>query len=111
MKHLVRSSLRLVLLVLLVNTVHPHNLWVVYKTIPLLIYQNPFANFFGNGYQVREEVIRSKKIKINVNELPASPEFFDGAVGNMEVKSEVDHNTINANEAITYKLFRDGAEA
>ena len=69
---------------------------------------DPFANFFGNGYQVREEVIRSKKIKINVNELPASPEFFDGAVGNMEVKSEVDHNTINANEAITYKLTING---
>ena len=70
--------------------------------------RDPFANFFGNYYKTQEEIIRSKPIKIKVNELEKSPINFKGAVGNMNITSEVDKTTINANEAINYKLIITG---
>ena len=70
--------------------------------------RDPFANFFGSYYKTQEEIIRSKSIKIKVNELEKSPVNFKGAVGEMDVTSEVDNTTINANEAINYKLTITG---
>ncbi len=70
--------------------------------------RDPFANFFGGGYNTQDEFITSKAITINVSELPSSPANFNGAVGNMNIKSEVDNNSINANDAITYKLIITG---
>ena len=66
--------------------------------------RDPFANFFGGNYKVQEELIRSKPININVAELPRAPANFNGAVGNMNIKSEIDNININANNAINYKL-------
>ena len=70
--------------------------------------RDPFANFFRSYYKTQEEIIRSKSIKIKVNELEKSPVNFKGAVGEMDVTSEVDNTTINANEAINYKLTITG---
>jgi len=70
--------------------------------------RDPFANFFGSYYKTQEEIIRSKSIKIKVKELEKSPVNFKGAVGEMDVTSEVDNTTINANEAINYKLTITG---
>ena len=69
---------------------------------------DPFANFFGNNFQVREQLVSSKKIDINVSVLEDSPTNFNGAVGSMNISSEVDMNEINANEALTYKLTITG---
>ena len=69
---------------------------------------DPFANFFGNNFQVREQLVSSKKIDINVSGLANSPTNFNGAVGSMNISSEVDMNEINANEALTYKLTITG---
>jgi len=66
--------------------------------------RDPFANFFGGGHNIKEELISSKSISINVEGLPAPPTNYYGAVGQMKISSEVDNNTINANDAITYKL-------
>jgi hypothetical protein len=66
--------------------------------------RDPFANFFGGGHNIKQEVISSKAISINVEELPAPPTNYYGAVGHMDISSEVDNTTINANDAITYKL-------
>lgn len=66
--------------------------------------RDPFASFFGGGYNTQDEFITSKPITINVSELPNSPTNFNGAVGNMDIQSEVDNNIINANDAITYKI-------
>ncbi len=70
--------------------------------------RDPFANFFGRNHQIQEEFITSKPITIIVADLPTPPPKFKGAVGNMNIKSEVDNNTINANEAINYKLTITG---
>lgn len=70
--------------------------------------RDPFANFFGGGYNVQEEFISSKAIKIKVADLPNPPANFKGAVGKMSIKSTVDNTSINANDAITYKLTITG---
>mgnify|MGYP001274626265 CR=1 FL=1 len=70
--------------------------------------RDPFANFFGRNYQTQEEIIRSKSIKINVSDLPNPPTNFNGAVGNLRLESEVDNATVNANNAISYKVTIKG---
>jgi len=69
---------------------------------------DPFANIFGRNYQVQEELIRSKSITITVTDLPNPPYNFNGAVGDMSLKSEVDNTSISANDAITYKITITG---
>lgn len=66
--------------------------------------QDPFANFFNRGYTVQEELVTSKPITITVNNLPNTNTDFKGAVGNLDIDSEVDNIMVNANDAITYKL-------
>lgn len=70
--------------------------------------RDPFANFFGGSYNIQEEIIESKTITINVKDLPPPPSNFNGAVGYMNIASEVDKTTINANDAINYKLTITG---
>jgi hypothetical protein len=70
--------------------------------------RDPFANFFGRNYQTQEEIIRSKSITINVSDLPNPPTNFNGTVGNMRIESEVDNASVNANDAINYKITIKG---
>ena len=70
--------------------------------------RDPFANFF-NTYNVREEIISSKKITINVKDLPSpKPSNFSGGVGNFEISSKTDKNELNANDALTYTIKLTG---
>ena len=70
--------------------------------------RDPFANFF-NSYNLREEKISSKSLKIDVKELPTpKPKQFNGAVGNFEISSKVDKNEIQANDALTYTIKLTG---
>lgn len=65
---------------------------------------DPFASFF-NSYSVQEEFISSKPVKINVKSLPTPvPKNFIGIVGSLIVESSVDKNTVEANDAINYKI-------
>ena len=70
--------------------------------------RDPFANFFGGGYNIKEETISSKAITIKVADLSNPLPNFKGAVGKMSIKSSVDNTSINANNAITYKLTITG---
>jgi hypothetical protein len=70
--------------------------------------RDPFANFFGGSHNLQEEFIRSKPITIKVAKLSNPPANFKGAVGDMKIKSSVDNTSINANDAITYKLTITG---
>ncbi len=66
--------------------------------------RDPFANFF-NSYNVKEEFISSKEIKINVKALPNNePKNFNGTVGNYTISSSVDKFSLKTNEAVTYKI-------
>lgn len=70
--------------------------------------RDPFANFF-NTYNVREEIVSSKKITINVKDLPSpKPSNFSGGVGNFEISSKTDKNELNANDALTYTIKLTG---
>ena len=70
--------------------------------------RDPFANFF-NTYNVREEIISSKKITINVKDLPSpKPSNFSGGVGNFEISSKTDKKELNANDALTYTIKLTG---
>ncbi len=66
--------------------------------------RDPFASFFGNMYNIKDEFISSKPIIITVSELPKSPSNFKGIVGEMEIKSEINTTEIHANDALTYKI-------
>ena len=66
--------------------------------------RDPFANFF-NSYNVKEELISSKPITINVKELPKpKPKGFLGAVGVLDISAKVNKKELNANDAITYSV-------
>ena len=70
--------------------------------------RDPFTNFF-NTYNVKEEIISSKKITINVKDLPSpKPINFSGGVGNFEISSKTDKNELNANDALTYTIKLTG---
>lgn len=73
--------------------------------------RDPFGDPFGmfGSYQNIEEEIQSKNIRINVKDLPdGAPENFNGAVGQFNLMSSVDKKSIEANEAVNYKLTLSG---
>ena len=69
--------------------------------------QSIFDDFFGSVQNVRTKV-NSKKININVTELPSPPDGYSGAVGQFTLNSSIDKENINANEAITIKVQING---
>lgn len=73
--------------------------------------RDPFGDPFGffGSYQNIEEEISSKNINVTVKDLPeGAPENFSGAVGQFELKSSVDKSSIEANQALNYKLTLSG---
>ena len=70
--------------------------------------RDPFSSFF-NQYSLKEKLISSNPINIEVQELPTpSKNDFNGAVGNMKINASIDKNNIKANEALTYKIQIEG---
>jgi len=70
--------------------------------------RDPFANFFGNTYQIEEKIILSKPVSINVSDLPMHSKKFKGAVGDFKLASEIDKTELKTNEALTYKIILSG---
>ncbi|MBO97822.1 MAG: hypothetical protein CMD34_02910 [Flavobacteriales bacterium] len=66
--------------------------------------RDPFANFFGGGFNLKEEYINSNPVKIKVSDLPQAPENFTGAVGDMNITSEVNKTKVQANDALSYTI-------
>ena len=64
-----------------------------------------FDEFFGNYKDVRA-MRRSKPFTIQVKELPqlGKPAGFGGTVGNVTMATSLSADTVNANDAITYKV-------
>lgn len=69
-----------------------------------------FDDFFGNYRDVRA-MRRSKPVTINVKELPqdGKPVGFSGTVGNITMSTSLSADTVNANDAITYKITFQGS--
>lgn len=64
-----------------------------------------FDDFFGNYKDVRV-MRRSTPVTIHVKELPADkkPLGFTGTVGNVTMSTSLSADTVNANDALTYKV-------
>jgi hypothetical protein len=69
--------------------------------------QNIFDDFFGTYQNVRTSA-KSKRITINVKELPSPPAGFNGAVGKFSLASNIDKTNIKANEALTIDVTITG---
>lgn len=69
-----------------------------------------FDDFFGNYREVRA-MRRSKPVTITVKELPLAgkPVGFSGTVGNISMSTSISADTVDANDAITYKVVFRGA--
>jgi uncharacterized membrane protein len=64
-----------------------------------------FDDFFGPSYTNVSKMLESKPVVINVKALPAvKPTEFSGAVGSMNMESEIDKTNINTNDAVTIKI-------
>mgnify|MGYP001594350444 FL=1 len=70
--------------------------------------RDPFASFFGNGYNVQEEFISSKPIKLKVLELNNTPINYKGVVGDFNITSEIEKSSLKANDAINYSITITG---
>ncbi len=70
---------------------------------------DPF-DFFGGGNVVEiKKELRTPKLKLNVQKLPAGkPEGFSGAVGNFKISSSISTTELKANEAVTLRLVISG---
>lgn len=71
---------------------------------------DPFDSFFGgsNYVEVKKE-LRTPKLKLNVQKLPAGkPESFSGAVGNFKISSTISTTELKANEAVTLRIVISG---
>jgi len=66
--------------------------------------------FFNNSYRNVELNLKSNAIKLDVKNLPAEgkPNFFNGAVGQYSLGSNIDAKEVNANDAITLKYTISG---
>jgi hypothetical protein len=76
---------------------------------------DPFQDFFNDPFFNRnvrnvEVSLKTKPISLNVKPLPAQgkPASFTGAVGNFNFISEIDRETITANDALTLKISISG---
>src|SRR5690606_35963704 len=66
------------------------------------------SNFgFGRPYQFTKS---SKPVDIKVKDIPTEgrPENYSGAVGNFQVRTEVDQKTVPVNQPVTLKLIFEG---
>lgn len=68
-----------------------------------------FDDFFGNYRDVRA-MRRSKPVTVHVKELPqqGKPVDFSGTVGNIAMNTSISADTVDANDAITYKVSFNG---
>ncbi|MDR2414149.1 MAG: BatD family protein [Odoribacteraceae bacterium] len=66
--------------------------------------------FFGGSTRSVSLPRRSRPVKVSVRALPEAgkPSNFNGAVGNMTLSTSISHDTIRANDALTYKLVFRG---
>lgn len=71
--------------------------------------QSFFDDFFGN-YRDVKALRTSRPLTVNVKELPQEgrPLGFSGTVGDVTMHTSVSADTINANEALTYRITFSG---
>ena len=73
-------------------------------------YVDPFEAFFngGSGYTEVKKQIQAPGVEIQVDPLPAKPDGFSGGVGRFQMKAEIDHTSLKANDPLTLKVTVSG---
>jgi hypothetical protein len=70
---------------------------------------DPFFGDFFSTFTSVPRMIASQPVEIKVKPLPpGEPESFDGAVGRFSMTSNISEDTVNVNNAITYKIVLEG---
>ncbi|HKL67093.1 MAG TPA: BatD family protein, partial [Bacteroidales bacterium] len=70
---------------------------------------DPFFGDFFSTFSNVPKVLATLPENITVKPLPpGKPETFYGAVGSFSARSDVNTDTVNVNDAITYKIFLEG---
>ncbi|MCF8222738.1 MAG: BatD family protein [Bacteroidales bacterium] len=70
---------------------------------------DPFFGDFFSTFSNVPKVLATMPESITVKPLPpGKPETFYGAVGSFSARSAVNTDTVNVNDAITYKIFLEG---
>lgn len=70
---------------------------------------DPFDIFGGSNFVEVKKELRTPKLKLNVQKLPAGrPEGFSGAVGSFKISSTISPTELKANEAVTLRLVISG---
>jgi hypothetical protein len=66
--------------------------------------------FFGGSARSISLPRRSQPVKVSVQALPVAgkPSNFNGVVGNLTLSTSISHDTIRANDALTYKVVFRG---
>jgi hypothetical protein len=71
---------------------------------------DPFFGDFFTSYQNVPKDIASLPVKIKVKPLPGKkPDDFSGIVGNIEISSSLNKDTVNVNDAINFKVIIKGS--
>ncbi|MDD3860212.1 MAG: BatD family protein [Bacteroidales bacterium] len=68
---------------------------------------NFWAQFYGY-YETVQRKIKSPEINISVKNLPPASDDFSGAIGTFNIKMTQSADTVNINDAVTFKLILSG---
>lgn len=70
---------------------------------------DPFFGDFFSTYQTVQKPLASRSAKINVKPLPGTrPPDFSGVVGKMNLTASIDHDSVNVNDAVNFRLVISG---
>jgi hypothetical protein len=70
---------------------------------------DPFFGDFFAQYENVPKAVASMPVKIKVKPLPGvQPENFSGVVGNINIKAGIDKDSVNVNDALTFKVTISG---
>ena len=70
---------------------------------------DPFFGDFFSSYQTVPKAAASKSVKIKVKPLPGvQPANFSGVVGKLDLKATLNKESVNVNDAITFKIVISG---
>lgn len=70
---------------------------------------DPFFGDFFTSYQNVPRAVASQSMKVNVKPLPGiQPSDYSGVVGKLEMKATLNKDTVNVNDAVTYRITVSG---
>jgi hypothetical protein len=71
---------------------------------------DPFFGDFFSTYQSIPRAVASKPVKIRVKPLPGVRQAdFSGVVGRLNIKADIDKDSVNVNDAVNYKIIISGS--